>query len=452
LSCAESVETTVTPFDESGSQGENPWNTGDQQGADATIIGGSQADAGTMGSGAETSIASEPGMACPDPEEIAKLETCCDGGEGRCVPDDMIPAAFGDVVGACVGGGLCVPDKIIMSLATTAAFDPKPCKSILGADGRCLSTCVPEVNETKDLLPVDVCEANERCTPCINPLNNEDTGICGANISCGAKSNGGDNSNAAPEPEPEPTDPCENPPSESPIPLNTLNVCCPGAHCLPQAIVEAMQPGASNLLAGCDGGTGLCVPDQNIATGGLVPPKTCTSVGGSEGRCLSTCVPAVAEKADNLPQSVCDAGELCSPCCDPFTGQSTGACDTTCDPGPSQVCNGVPLFETCCGDGKGHCLDKESIPDDQENKLHEKYCQNDSQLCVPDVLQDKSWKGSPCIGHPVFGDPYQGVCLPQCLKLPEFFMDANACPEHYICAQCKGPFGGDTGAPGCPGT
>ncbi|HIA02659.1 MAG TPA: hypothetical protein EYN66_12245 [Myxococcales bacterium] len=437
LSCGESTEimgggTSNSPEED----GYNPWNT-DQ--ADTTI--------GGFGSSETSNSTPEMGIACPDPAELAKVPTCCENNSGHCVPSESMPDGFVDVVATCEGGGKCVPDSIIMSLAEMGEFKPKTCQSVLGAEGRCLSTCVPEVGTNKDLLPQDICEADERCTPCINPLTNEDTGICSGDISCGANSGESDDSNK----QSMPVDLCANPPSESPIPLDTLNVCCPDAHCLPQTIVEAMQPGASKLLGSCDGGSGLCVPDQILSTGGLVPPDTCTSVGGAEGRCLSTCVPAVADKADKLPQDVCDAGQLCSPCCDPFTGESTGACDTTCDSGPEQVCNGVPLFQTCCANGQGHCVDKTLIPDDQESKLHKKYCDNKEQLCVPDEMQDLNYKGTPCIGHPLFGDPYQGVCLPQCLKLPEFFMDKKACPEHYICAQCKGPFGGNTGAPGCPG-
>jgi hypothetical protein len=395
----------------------------------------------------------EEGITCPDPVELAKLPTCCEDNSGHCVPSDTIPEGFSNVVATC-DGGKCVPDSVIMSLANAGAFTPKKCVSVLGAEGRCISTCIPEVGQNMALLPVDICEPDERCSPCINPLNQEDTGICNGDISCGASDTAAPkpSPDPDPEPDPEPVDSCANPPTEPALNLNSLNVCCPGAHCLPKQIVESMQPGSSTLLASCDGGIGLCVPDQILVTGGLVPPATCTSVGGSEGRCMSTCVEAVAKQGDKLPVDICAEGERCSPCCDPYTGESTGACDTQCDEGPSEVCNGVPLFPTCCVDGKGHCIDKELIPDKQEKKLKKKYCENKQQLCVPDVMQDLNWKGKPCIGKPLFGNPYQGVCIPKCLKLPELFMDQNACPEHYICAQCKGPFGGNTGAPGCPGT
>ena len=170
-------------------------------------------------------------------------------------------------------------------------------------------------------------------------------------------------------------------------------------------------------------------------------------MGGLEGRCTSICVPAVAEQAEFLPQDVCPANQLCSPCCDPFSGESTGACSTTdCDPGPAEAC-GEPAFPVCCADGQGHCVAPDLVPEDKVSYMKE--CDG-GNLCVPDAMQDLSYQGAPCVGFMwLGGEYYQGVCLPQCLVLPEFFIDENACPAHHTCVPCTDPFGGSTGAPGC---
>ena len=40
-------------------------------------------------------------------------------------------------------------------------------------------------------------------------------------------------------------------------------------------------------------------------------------IAGAEGRCLSTCLPAIASEAELLPQSVCPTGTRCAPCYNP---------------------------------------------------------------------------------------------------------------------------------------
>ena len=74
------------------------------------------------------------------------------------------------------------------------------------------------------------------------------------------------------------------------------------------------------------------MPDTLIETGGNFILPTCTSVFGAEGRCLSTCVPQLADTADSLPQDICDENERCTPCFDPLQDGAppTGACELSC--------------------------------------------------------------------------------------------------------------------------
>jgi len=384
---------------------------------------------------------------CPDMGSLAAFSECCDTGPARCMPMDNVPSNLQTQVAVCDDGGACVPEEILSSMADKGEYTPTPCTSVGGADGRCVSTCVPQVAEFASILPQDNCADHQRCAPCFDPLLQQDTGICNGSIPCAASSvQEVENNEEGPQASLPAQDPCENPPTQLiPIPEG-LTECCPGARCLAKSVVPAEN---HSMLAACDNNSGLCVPDTMIATGGLVPPQACISVGGTEGRCLSTCIPGVAEKSGHLPQDVCASDERCSPCCDPFTGQSTGACDQQCDSGPAEGTCGDPIFPSCCG-GAGHCLDKDLVPESQQSNVKKCKGEHKGKLCVPDEMQDPEFKGSPCVGTSLFGEKYEGVCLPDCLKIPfEFTMDALACQNGYVCVTCTGPLGGSTGAPGC---
>ena len=385
---------------------------------------------------------------CPEMGGLASLAECCDSGPARCLPMEKVPEGLQEQVSVCADGGACVPEEVLTSMADYGEYAPQVCVSLGGADGRCISTCVPRVGLLASVLPQDVCAAHERCTPCIDPLTNEDTGICGGSIPCGGEDVSDVSASPPPVPEP-PADPCENPPTQ-PIPIPPgLSQCCAGAHCLPKA---AVPPENHDMLAGCDNNTGLCVPDSMIQSGGVIPPAICTSVGGVEGRCLSTCIPDVAEKASYLPADICATNERCTPCCDPFTGESTGACDQTCDVGPPEGTCGDPIFPSCCG-GTAHCVEKSLVPTEKQKNVKKCKGEHKELVCVPDEMQDPNFQGSPCVGNPLFGDAYVGVCLSDCLKIPfKITMVKGNCQNGYICVKCFGPFGGSTGAPGCPGT
>src|SRR5262249_11702016 len=158
---------------------------------------------------------------------------------------------------------------------------PKTCTSVAGAEGRCLSTCLPSVSSEADLLPGDVCNTGEKCVPCFNPTASDPTAPTGAcSLAC---------------------DKPVNPPVTLTCPWTAPNVidpsifpacwpACGGAHCVPGSLVPASE---QTLLAPCNGGKGFCAPDKIIAAGGEYVPKTCTSVAGVEGRCISACLPSV---------------------------------------------------------------------------------------------------------------------------------------------------------------
>ena len=375
------------------------------------------------------------------PSDPSTLTACCDDGEAYCRPVGSVPPELVDRLASCGGGEVCVPAEYL-----GGGYDPAPCASLGGAEGACVSLCVAEVQKLAGLLPQATCADGERCAPCIDPTNGEPSGACDpilceepdppASPPSGGGGGGGGGGVGPPS--------CDNPPAEPMLDPNIFPACCPGAHCVPNALIPGDMQG---MLSTCDADN-LCVPDTFIAYGGLKVPDKCTSVAGMEGRCTSTCIPQIAEQADLLPTDICGAGEVCAPCCDPFTGQASGACDSPCDVGPAAgFCEVV--FTPCCSDIEGHCVPSSEVPSAQQGNLEP--CDN-GLLCVPDVMQDLSFKGGPCYGSILFMGDYFGVCLPKCLKLPmEFMLDTSGCAPGWVCAPCKDPFfGASTGAPGCP--
>src|SRR5438270_4175895 len=136
------------------------------------------APAGSGGNGGtQCTGGSGPVLTPMDPSTLPSCgaAVCADSPNAHCVPQDKVPANVGAQLAKCSdGGSYCVPDSFIKS----GGAAPPTCKSLNGADGVCLSVCVPQVKQYESLLPQDVCAADERCAPCVNPLNNMSSGAC----------------------------------------------------------------------------------------------------------------------------------------------------------------------------------------------------------------------------------------------------------------------------------
>jgi hypothetical protein len=145
-------------------------------------------------------------------------------------------------------------------------------------------------------------------------------------------------------------------------PSTTVNACnitgCTNAHCVADANVPASFTDKT-LLAKCGDGT-YCIPDDYIVTSGKFLPKTCTSLVGAEGRCISKCIPQVNVQLTTLPKDVCADTELCAPCFNPIDGADTKACNEGCDTGPV---NKTPVVFTPCGAGLGVCVPPALVTD-----------------------------------------------------------------------------------------
>jgi hypothetical protein len=247
--------------------------------------------------------------------------------------------------------------------------------------------------------------------------------------------------------QPAPECPYTGPPPIDPSTLPECPTCSAGgAHCLPNSL---LPPEFLSSLDSCDADS-ACVPDAFIETNGLFIAPTCDSVGGAEGRCLSRCIPQVAGQADLLPQATCETHEVCVPCYDPLTADSTGACELSCDPGPTEPPASLPK---CCG-GQGTCVPADAAGE-QADQLGEDDCPQDAGalLCAPDVfVNDPNWSPPPCeteLIQSVFGSQYgPGACLPDCLPdVDNFLIGQDDCADGFKCAPClKPPFGQSSGA------
>jgi hypothetical protein len=211
--------------------------------------------------------------------------------------------------------------------------------------------------------------------------------------------------------------------------------------CVGLGTVQAVSGEAvANALADCDADN-KCVPIKLVETMGKVIPKTCRSLNDAEGRCLSNCIPQVAVQKTQLPQDVCDAGELCAPCFDPRTGELTAACVQGCDPGPVEP---AKPFPECC-DGRGLCVSA-ALAGDQAASLQTGSCSGDAELCAPRELTDPTYKPASCRSL----NDAEGRCLSTCVPVVSEQIDqlpTATCADDERCAPCFDPrTGDDTGA------
>ena len=378
---------------------------------------------------------------------------CADSPNAHCVPQAKVPANVAAQLAKCSdGGSFCVPDSFIKS----GGAPPPTCKSLNGAAGVCLSVCVPQVKQYQSLLPQDSCAADERCAPCVNPLNNMPSGACeigkSSGASCGDGGSGG--STGSPTPPAPPMCPYVGPPL---LDVATLPACGAGAHCVQSALVPAAM---ASQLAPCSApNSGLCAPDVFIQSGGNFVPRSCVSLDAAEGRCLNAVIPQVKAQQAQLTQDICQAFEKCVPCYSPLDGKETGACKLSCDPGALKP---KVLFQDCCTLEQapaplGKCVPKTVIPMSLQSNLGADVCKSSSaDLCVPSENLDPNFKPLACTGQGLIGGQYSGVCLSKCLKfgfIQSLGISQGSCDGLHDCAPCTNPLTGQpTGAPGCPNT
>jgi hypothetical protein len=337
------------------------------------------------------SLPSDPGPVRP--KEL--FDTCCGGG-GFCLPSSLVSAEQqANVVQAtCQAAQLCTPKALIDAVA------PSSCVSLGGLEGRCLSDCLPFVARQGERLPRSDCAGDQRCAPCFDPLSGQSTGACSLTGDMG--------------------------PSHG---STRFDKCCGGSgYCVPPELLPEDQ--REQLGRETCGADRLCAPE--LLTMGKAP-ESCDSIAGAEGRCLSTCLPAILTQAAQLPRSSCASDERCAPCFDPFTGHETGSCALPGDTGPVRS---PVVFAECCqieGATRGRCLPTDLIPSAKRALLVAVDC-GGGDLCVPNALAPPATSLPSC-----FSSAGRGACVPRCLlsATQDSASLMGSCPSGEKCVPCE---------------
>lgn len=224
------------------------------------------------------------------------LPECPDCTGARCVAGDELTTEQREGLRACSSSHVCMPDEYLL---TGGNFTPITCEAAFGAEGRCLSACLPGVFETRDALARAGCPDTHRCVPCFDPFDGSDTGACEVGCDTGPTS----------------------PPTVLPSCCDDLAVCIP---------TDDVPPAGRPYFESCE--TGLCVPRPIAGNVGYVAPS-CTVEAlrdrgeeQSRGICAHTCQAGLDDVRELLAQDDCEDEFLCVPCYDPADGSWTGAC------------------------------------------------------------------------------------------------------------------------------
>ncbi|HVU00729.1 MAG TPA: hypothetical protein VHE30_03225 [Polyangiaceae bacterium] len=383
---------------------------------------GGTSSGGASSGGAAGADTDGPACVVPDPSkflptsgfkdcDVPTLLPHCTN--GKCVPAALVPKDSQALLADCADPtNKCVPTYFV---ERNAKFIPPSCTSLKGAEGRCLSQCIPQVAAQETFLPKDTCGDGDLCAPCYDPRTGVNTGACSQG--------------------------CDVGPTKDPI---VFDKCCGGiGSCVPENVVPASAQGLLGKDS-CTTAGEVCAPDKLSDT--TVKPKQCTSLAGAEGRCLASCIPAVAAQATRLPKDVCDTGELCAPCFDPLTSLATGACTQNGD----QPGNPTPVtFPKCCGD-LGHCVPNSTLTTDQQTLLGKDTCTG-TDKCAPDIFAVSGEKADTC--RALGSLNAEGRCIPSCVPSVSSQADRldqgtpKTCGDGYLCAPCYDPVSGaDTGA------
>ncbi|HKP58262.1 MAG TPA: hypothetical protein VJV78_16155 [Polyangiales bacterium] len=409
-----------TPSPTAGRSGSGGAGTGAGTGGAGTT-GGTGGNAGMSGgdedSGVPPGTDDEDAGVCmppPNPLNTAGFPKCsadiCPAQDSVCVPKTFldqlkIPAASVNLLADCNATDKCVP----VALASQAGRQILPkCVSLNGAEGRCLSSCVPQVKEQAAQLPRSTCTGTDLCAPCYDPRTGKDTTACSQG--------------------------CDTGPTEPPKPFPK---CCSGRGlCVPPSL--AADQASSLARDSCSAGN-LCAPTE--LTDPTFKPKTCNSLDGAEGRCISTCAGgAVAQQKDRLPTAGCGSNEVCAPCFDPITGDPTGSCTINGD----KPAKPKYTFGRCCGSGQssaGVCV-APALAGDQASILRKENCAT-GKLCAPVAkAKDPKFRFPVCYG--LLGT---GACVNECILDPAQagILQRDGCAQGEKCAPCS-LLGSPTGA------
>jgi hypothetical protein len=263
-----------------------------------TNKGGTPGDGTTPGGGTPSQPLSCP-YTGPPVVDVTSFDSCGDG--ARCVVDTLIPEGARAMLKKCstakAPSGLCAPEK---SIAAGGQYLPKTCKSIASAEGRCLNVNIPAVESQKASLPQDLCDANERCTPCYSPIDGKETGAC-KSVTCDS-------------------------PKQAAV---LFKGCCEKDNtlkgkCVPKSMIPAAQQEKLDD-DDCVKDQELCAPNENLDPTYKAPACTASTffTGNYSGVCVSDCINFSFIENLGTSRGSCAKNYTCVPC--ERNGKPTGA-------------------------------------------------------------------------------------------------------------------------------
>ena len=111
------------------------------------------------------------------------LADCCEG-EAKCVPAAMVDPSLHARLSKCKAGGLCAPRDVVIEVNLEGFTAAESCTAQGGSEGACLSPCFPDVAAFANFMHQGTCDEGLLCAPCINPLDNKDSGACAWEMRC----------------------------------------------------------------------------------------------------------------------------------------------------------------------------------------------------------------------------------------------------------------------------
>ena len=202
--------------------------------------------------------------------------TACGDGHGHCYAGSktLLPE-----LPSCTGSGdTCIPDKVLEANGGKL----KACTFLNKKPGACMSLLVKQIAEHEDQLGKDVCDDDERCTPCISPIDGTNTKLCDAIGVYQDECKGGAGAKQA--------------------------SCCHGQGvCMSRDGVP--EDSRDDMLQDTCGREKVCAPAAMVDG----TPESC-SVLGASGVCIDLCFAKMLGPAAGVMRAGCNATSVCLPC------------------------------------------------------------------------------------------------------------------------------------------
>jgi hypothetical protein len=238
--------------------------------------------------------------------DVSKLTACGSSGKSHCYDKTKMPPEAVQGFNPCPNAAeVCVPDELL----NAGGGALKSCTSIIGK-GACVQVTelnIPaEFKSQLSALKPDVCDAGMLCTPCTNPLkNNEANPLCNANVGVFESACAGGAAAAGGTP-------------AATTPAAPQEQCCKGSGkangiCMSAAAVPEANK-SDTTQDSCSAGN-VCVPAFVTDPKG---PTRCTAgpfgLGGA-GVCLDQCFNSMLGLAGVIfGNEGCGQTETCIPC------------------------------------------------------------------------------------------------------------------------------------------